>query len=114
MCMNVRTIGIPVLGLTMGLLFSIPVHAQVVGATVTGTITDAQGGTIPNAAVSAKNVATNVSFTTTTNTAGEYTLPNLNPGDYEVSVSSTGFGTAVSNINLTVGAKQEMNISLTI
>jgi hypothetical protein len=41
-------------------------------------------------------------------------VPNLNAGHYEVSVSSTGFGTTTSKVTLTVGAKQEMNISLTI
>ena len=35
----------------IGLLFSVPLHAQVAGATLTGTITDAQGGAVANAKV---------------------------------------------------------------
>ena len=54
------------------------------GATLSGTITDAQGGAIPNANISAKNVATGISTETTTNATGAYSIPNLNPSDHEV------------------------------
>jgi hypothetical protein len=86
----------------------------VAGATLSGTITDSQGGTVPNARVVVKNAATGVSAETTTNTTGAYTMPNLNPGDYEATVTAPGFATTVSKLTLTVGAKQEMNIALTV
>ena len=44
--------------LALSLLTSIPVHAQVSGATITGTVSDASGAIIPNAQISIKNVAT--------------------------------------------------------
>ena len=44
----------------IGLLCSAPLYAQVAGATLTGTITDAQGGAVANAKVSAKNAATGI------------------------------------------------------
>ena len=71
----------------IGLLFSVPLHAQVAGATLTGTITDAQGGAVAGAKVSAKNSATGVISDTTTNASGAYTIVNLIPADYEVSVT---------------------------
>src|SRR6516162_6858053 len=89
-------------------------RAQVAGGTLSGTITDQQGGAIANANVSAQNVATGVAAATTSNSAGTYTLPNLIPGDYQVTVSVTGFTTAVSKVTLTVGAKQELNIPLAV
>src|SRR2546427_2280207 len=100
--------------LALSFLISVPLQAQVSGASLSGTITDAQGAAVPGATVSVKNVATGVSFDTTTNTVGFFTVPNLTPADYEVSVTAPGFSTAVAKVTLTVGAKQEMNISLNI
>src|SRR4051794_30823866 len=96
------------------LSISLPSHAQVAGATLSGTISDAQGGVVPNARVIAKDAAAGTNAETTANGAGLYTLPNLRPGDYEVSASSTGFNTVVSKLTLTVGAKQELNFSLPV
>src|SRR5438552_10575643 len=92
----------------------IPLRAQVSGASLSGTITDAQGAAIPIAMVSVKNVATGVIFDVTTNAVGFYAVPNLTPGDYEVSVTAPGFGAAITKVTLTVGAKQEMNLTLTV
>ncbi len=94
--------------------FSQPLHAQVAGATLTGTITDAQGGAVVGAKVSARNGATGVVSETTTNASGAYNIVNLIPADYEVSISSPGFSTAVSKVTLTVGAKQELSLSLKV
>jgi len=96
------------------LLFSAPVRAQVVGATVSGTITDPHGDAIPNAKVSAKNLATGVSTSTTTNATGAFSIANLNPSEYEISSSATGFSTAQTKVTLTVGAKQEVNLQLKV
>jgi len=72
----------------LGLMISRPLSAQVAGATLSGAITDAQGGDVVNAKVSVRNLATSVTVDTVTNTSGSYTVPNLNPGDYEVSVTA--------------------------
>ena len=98
----------------VGLAFSVPAHAQVAGATLTGTITDAQGGAVANAKVSARNGATGVVTDTTTNASGAYSIVNLIPAEYEVSISSAGFTTAVSKVTLTVGARQELSLALRV
>jgi hypothetical protein len=91
-----------------------PVYAQVAGATLSGAITDAQGGAVVDAKVSVKNLATDVTVDTVTNGSGAYTATNLKPGDYQVSVSALGFSTTVTKVTLTVGQKQEMNLSLSV
>ena len=89
--------------------------AQVVGATLSGTVKDASGAAIPNTRVSVKNVATGTVREVTTDAAGFYTVPNLIPGAYEVTYSANGFKTQVSSgVNLTVGAQQVLNAALTV
>jgi outer membrane receptor protein involved in Fe transport len=91
----------------------VPVYAQVAGATLTGTITDTSGAVIPQAQVSITNVATGVNRKMATDAAGFYTAPNLLPGNYEITVSSSGFATQIrTGINLEVGAQQVLNITM--
>src|ERR1700731_2984020 len=79
--------------LVIGILVSPPVHAQVAGATVAGTVTDESAAAIANANVSIKNMATGVIREVTTDSAGFYSAPNLTPGIYEVTAVASGFST---------------------
>jgi hypothetical protein len=65
-----------------------------VTSTISGVVTDSAGGTVPGATVSAKNEAGGT-FETVTNTEGVFSLPSLNAGTYTLTVSLTGFKTAV-------------------
>jgi hypothetical protein len=96
------------------LVLGAPLHAQVAGATITGTVTDATGGVIANAQISAKNVATGVVTASTSNSDGLYTVPNLFPGEYQVTVSASGFTTKVLAVTLTVGAQRALDVSLPV
>jgi hypothetical protein len=90
-------------------------HAQVTGATVTGTVTDPSGGVLVGAQVSAKDTATGTMREVTTDSAGLYAMPNLAPGSYEVKVAAAGFSTAVqSNLTLAVGQQQQLNFSMKV
>src|SRR6202166_2371984 len=93
--------------------WSAPAVSQVTGATLSGLVTDASGATIANASVSAKNLATGEERAVVTNAEGFYTVPNLLPGSYDVSVTAPQFQKIVRRgITLTVGAQQALNISL--
>jgi Carboxypeptidase regulatory-like domain/TonB dependent receptor-like, beta-barrel len=102
--------------LTLGLLISgPPAHAQVAGATLSGTISDPSGAAIPSAQVSIQNKATGVATSVTADSAGFYSAPNLQPGDYDVTVTAPGFATQLeSNITLTVGAQQSLNVTMKV
>ncbi len=66
-----------------------------VTSTLTGTVTDTSGGAIPGATVVAKHEGTGVTSEAITSSQGTFTIPSLNPGSYSVTVSLTGFKTAV-------------------
>src|SRR5579872_7572015 len=69
------------------------VSAQVVGATISGTVTDASGSKMPGVNISITNVGTGIVTTTATKGEGTFTVPNLQPGNYEVSATAKGFST---------------------
>src|ERR1700686_3035853 len=93
----------------------VPVHAQVTGATLSGTVRDPSGALIVNARISINNVATGVTRALTTDAAGFYSAPNLLPGTYEVSATAPGFTTEVqTGLTLTVGAQQVLNLALRV
>jgi hypothetical protein len=66
-------------------------------ASIVGTVTDASGGVIPGATVTAKENATATEYTATSNEQGAFTIPAVDPGTYTVTVSLMGFKTAVLN-----------------
>jgi Carboxypeptidase regulatory-like domain len=91
------------------------IRAQVAGGTLSGTITDPSGSTVPNATVAIKATATGLTRTITTDEAGLYSAPNLLPGAYDVTASATGFQTVVqTGVTVTVGAQQTLNIKLSV
>ncbi|MGC2658055.1 MAG: TonB-dependent receptor [Bryobacteraceae bacterium] len=60
-----------------------------------GTVTDPSGAVVPGAAVSIRNVQTGVVTPATTNQSGLYDVPFLEPGDYTITFSKTGFSSFV-------------------
>ena len=103
------------LALCLTLFWSAPAEAQVSGATMSGLITDPSGAGIPNANVSIKNMGTGEVREVPTNGDGFYSVPNLLPGKYEVTITAQGFNKVVQKgITLTVGAQQALNLSLKV
>jgi hypothetical protein len=90
--------------------------AQVNGAgTVTGRVTDTSGAVVPDALVTLTDTGTNISQSTTTNTAGLYVFQNVKPGNYNVDISKAGFRkTAVPNQTVTVGQVLTINVALEV
>ncbi len=71
------------------------VLAQAISGTVVGTVRDATGAVVPGATVTATNNETGIPQSTVTGAQGDYTIPNLPPGNYKVTAQSQGFQTAV-------------------
>jgi Carboxypeptidase regulatory-like domain len=62
-------------------------------ATIRGRVTDSNKRAIVGAIVKAVNVETNQTTKAKTTTGGHFTLPNLNPGTYNLEVTAEGFKT---------------------
>jgi len=65
--------------------------AQSDRGTITGTISDPAGAVIANAAVAAKNTATGAVYPVASSATGNYTIPQLPAGTYELTVTVPGF-----------------------
>jgi hypothetical protein len=65
--------------------------AQEFRSTISGAVTDPTGAAIANAQVKVRETRTNSKSQTITDTAGQYAIPFLVPGPYELTVTSSGF-----------------------
>lgn len=94
-------------------LANLPVQAQDSTATLAGTVAESSGKLLSDVKVSAKNLTTNRSFEARTDSTGAYTLSGLAPGDYEVSATSDGAGSATSKVTVSAGARATLALALT-
>jgi hypothetical protein len=95
------------------LLAPISLAAQQQLGTIQGTIADETRGVLPGATVTVTNLDTGISRTATSNEAGIYRVPSLDPGRYKVQADLQGFGPAVrSDLTLSVGATLGVNFTL--
>ena len=88
------------------LLANSAVRAQGVGssASISGTVTDPTGATVPNAEILAVETDKGIQHTATTDSNGLYRLTGLPPATYDVTVRHTGFNSEIQkNVVLRVG-----------
>jgi hypothetical protein len=67
------------------------IYGQATTGTISGTVTDASGASVPAAAVTVRNLDTNVSRNAATESDGRFRFPALTVGRYEVTVEAKGF-----------------------
>ena len=73
------------------LLCSALLTAQESRATLSGAVTDPSGAAIPGARITATEIRTGVKSSTVSDASGQYTLPFLPPGQYEIQVDEQGY-----------------------
>ncbi len=94
------------------LALSAGLYAQALSG-ITGTVTDPTGAVVPNAKVTVTNTATQVASHGITSSAGTYTVTDLIPGTYTVTVELAGFQTSVHNgVLVEVGRPSTVDASL--
>jgi hypothetical protein len=97
------------------LICVVGVYGQTITGSVTGTVTDQTGATVPNATVTAVNVSTGVTTTTQTNDAGIYNLRFLPVAQYKLNVQGKGFSPrTIGPFALEVSQQATMDVKLGI
>src|SRR5436305_7318806 len=78
------------------LLCGLPLFSQTFGE-ITGRVSDASGAAVPGSVLTLTNVSTNAVRTTTSTDSGDYSLPSVPPGTYNLRTEHAGFKSASSN-----------------
>jgi hypothetical protein len=87
--------------------------AQTTNGTFRGTITDQSGAAIPGARIEVTNTATGSSLDAVANGQGEYVVPNVPPGVYNLKVTSQGFQTLqTQGVTLLVNQTAALDLTL--
>jgi Carboxypeptidase regulatory-like domain len=82
---------------------------------ITGEVKDPSGALTPGAAITATNMATNVTRSTVTNSSGIYSFPDMIPGTYQVKAAASGFETIIkTDIELQVQQTARIDFTLAV
>src|SRR5882672_9831300 len=103
--------------LTFSLFFLLAtsLQAQLNKATLTGVVVDPSGAAIAGARITARQLATNATFSTTSTATGNYALPALDIGSYRIETEAGGFKRSVRGaVTLASGATVRLDVTMEI
>jgi hypothetical protein len=92
---------------------ALTMHAQSTTGTIYGTVLDPSGAAIPGCTVKAVNTATGVAQITVTDGSGAYTFPTVEPSDYSVATTATGFKN-LTQTGVQVAANQNVHVAFNL
>jgi hypothetical protein len=94
-------------------LWMSPAEAQYTTASLAGTVTDAQGGTLPGSQVTIVQVETGFTQETVADRSGAFLFPRLPVGSYELRVELPGFTTS-RQTGITLAVNQEASVTIVL
>jgi outer membrane receptor protein involved in Fe transport len=108
-----------ILSLVLGVAISLSASSAFAQATATmaqlnGSVKDQSGGVLVKASITLRSKDTNQTYTTTSNQIGYYVFSNIPPGNYELSVTSTGFGKYAQSLELRVAQVATYDIDMRV
>ncbi len=98
--------------LTVG-SFTAKAQTQTTGS-ITGLVKDPSGAVIPNAQVELKDNAKGTTTTTKTGQSGIYTFSLVQPSNYTLTFTATGFQTQSRTVDVSLGSPVTMNVDMTV
>ena len=88
---------------------------QATDGNLVGNVMDATGAAVPNATVTITNTTTGIKTETKTGGSGDYRLNNVPVGQYNLSATAPGFGTAtLGNLNIELNKTATANLTLQV
>ncbi len=112
-CRALRFVAVCLLLITLTL--ASPVAAQTFRGNILGTVTDPNGAVVPEATVTAKNVATGLERSTVSDAFGNYSINELQIGTYQVVVEKSGFEPlTINGVTVEVAAERRVDASLAV
>jgi hypothetical protein len=80
-----------------------------------GVVSNPAKEVVPGATITVKNIGTNREDTATTDDTGRFKVPNLQPGNYSVTVNSSGFSAStMENVVVEVGRETTLEVALSV
>src|SRR5438445_606336 len=110
---KLATLLIGILGVTT--LASSPAWGQGFSAEISGVVHDASGAVIPGVSVTAKHIESGLTRTVNTSVTGNYSIPSLPVGAYELTAELAGFKQQLRRgITLAVGQEAVVNLTMEV
>ena len=104
-----------IVAISVVFIFSAALHAQVGTASLKGVIADPSGAVIPDAQITLESTLLQFVRTAESDTAGNYVIYSIPPGEYELLVEVPGFAPEKrSNISLSSGQASTLNVTLRV
>jgi uncharacterized membrane protein len=95
-------------------IFAVPIVAQSNKGTIVGTVLDPNGAVVPGAKITVTNAATGEAHEAKSREDGNYTVTNLEPGKYRVTVEGTGFQQVnFEDVSLETNARLPLDVKFT-
>jgi hypothetical protein len=89
-------------------------YGQAISGNLVGTVVDSSSAVVANASVEATKIDTGITTTTTTGNTGAYRFENLPVGTYRIIVKSSGFKTAIQQVDVVLNQTGTLNITMTL
>ena len=103
-------------GVLLIFLSTLTLNAQSFRGTIRGTVTDQNGAVVPGVELVAKNVGTGIERSTITDSEGNYTIPEVPIGNYDVTVNPKGANgletKKAENVTVEVAGEKRVDFSL--
>ena len=113
--MSARFARLAVLSVALILSFAGSAFGQITGAQLSGSVRDESGAAVKGATLTLQETSTDAKYYATSNDSGFYAIPNLPPGQYDLTVTFQGFATHIhKGIVLTVGQTATVDVVLKV